>query len=237
MHETAFDRFIALVEMDQRAHNLAKERTTLLIQQQTIQAQLDSLHGEVEVAHQRVRILQKRIDAFDLELNIVDTQERDKKERINNASTTREYYSLEQEIASLSNQRAVLEEKLFNLWNELEQAQSAYATLMETAPQETAQLEKLLATLNEQNSYIHKQLQDYNHNRTSYTTGVDQELLNQYENMKTTTDNPVVAVANTSCTGCFYPINQQNLSELKHNKLVSCKQCFRLLYIPGIKTA
>ena len=237
MHETAFDRFIALVEMDQRAQHLAKERTTLLLQQQTIQAQLDSLHEEIEIAHQKVRKVQKHSDVLNLELKTIDAQEQEKKERINNAATTREYYSLERELAGLAEQRASHEEQLFNLWSDLEEAQAAYATLMETAPQQAKQLESSLTTLNEQGSYIQKQLQEYTLHRSSYTHGIDTELLDQYENMKTTSDNPVVSVAQNSCTGCFYPINQQNLSELKHNKLISCKQCFRLLYLPGIKTA
>jgi predicted nucleic acid-binding Zn-ribbon protein len=237
MHETAFDQFIALVEMDQRAQHLAKQSTTLLLQKQTIEKQLESIHDEVEQAHQHMRTLQKRIDALDLELKVVDAQERGKKERINNAATTREYYSLEQEIASLSAQRSQYEETLFELWNQLEQAQRVYTAIMETAPQQITSLESSLASIDQQIDYITTQIQVYNHNRGNYTAGIDPELLQQYENMKTTTDNPVVAVANNSCTGCFYPINQQNLAELRHNKLVTCKQCFRLLYIPGIKTA
>ena len=47
----------------------------------------------------------------------------------------------------------------------------------------------------------------------------------------------MAVVEGQSCGGCFQQITGNMVAELKMNKVVSCRSCGRLLYLPESSTA
>lgn len=67
--------------------------------------------------------------------------------------------------------------------------------------------------------------------RDTKIIGIPQEWLIKYEKMKKAISNPVVPVQNGFCSSCLYKISNADLDSIRHNKLVECRDCFRILYM------
>jgi predicted nucleic acid-binding Zn-ribbon protein len=236
MQSEDFDKFITLVEMDQRLLHLLKEQKNSSLQQESLKQEAEKLEAQLAASQQLLRALHKKIDSEQLELKAIDDREINKKKLLSNAATTREYYSLEHELELLKQQKSHYENSLFQLWNEQELFETSYQKLLQEIPEQIASLKKALHNSIQQSDYIDTQIVSYKQNRLNYTRAIDKDLLSHYELMRQSVDNPVVTAQDTSCSSCFYSINRQDLTVLRNNKLVACKGCFRFLYNSGVKT-
>lgn len=231
MNQTLFDHFIALVEFDQLYNKLLHERTSILKQTEDIQDQLRAAQAYLHAGANKVHELKKKVDALNLELKSCDTQKAEKKRHLDNAATPRQYQSLAQEIEALDAKRADYEEQIFDVWQELEQAQKAYDTLNKEVPARIEALENNLQALTQQIAFLDIRLEDYHKTRPGIVEIVQKSpWFAQYQSMKESVANPVVPVIKNTCTACFYSVTTQDMHNLEDDQLVQCRDCFRLLY-------
>lgn len=233
MTAAQFDRFITLVEMDQRAQHLSSQCQVLDKEKSIVQEQLNILERTLEFAHAQAKVAHKAADALELELTATDTQLREKQLKLARAATPREYFSLEQELITLEAQRAHYEDELFKLWQVRDQAQEQYSKLLQELPKKQEHIHQQLTLIQEQTGIFTHELEKYREHRASYLRDIDPVLLEHYQQMLQRVSNPVVPVAHESCTSCFYPVSKLDLATLKQHELVTCKGCYRLLYIPN----
>lgn len=71
--------------------------------------------------------------------------------------------------------------------------------------------------------------------RQSKEQAVPAEWLEKYATMRARVTDPVVPVINGDCSACFYQVSTQDMQQLRHRKLLQCKDCFRLLYLPEVQ--
>ena len=79
---------------------------------------------------------------------------------------------------------------------------------------------------------IEQQLKALEAERAQLTTGVDEELLDQYERLFTNkTGAAVVGLEHDTCTGCHMKVTASTAARTKGGReVVECEQCGRLLY-------
>jgi uncharacterized protein len=234
MDEISFERFIALAELDQLVSQLTREQNTLVQEIESITQQIDNLHAELEEAYQRVYNIRKKIDSIELEVNAITEKKKRKQMQLESASNTKEYYSLEQELAILNKQTLTMEEPLFQAWHDFEQAQQIYEQKKTGIPPLVEQHQIMLTSMKNKVAHIQERREQYSKQRQNYEAAVSPELLQEYTSMKEMVANPVVPVIRDSCGACFYTITSSDLLEIKRDKLVKCKDCFRLLYMPRV---
>lgn len=236
MNEADFERFINLIELDQEYYNLNSERVLLQNEIEQRHKDIEVIQNELHLAHENIVDLRKKKDLLELESKALDQEEYKKREKLDNASTTKEYYSLEKEIQDLKRKKEQLEPSVLSLWQDLEKLEKSYQELEEQLHLKISEIEKDIENFKNRRENLDIQINENLQKRRSIENEVDPELLSQYNSMKEAVNNPVVPLINESCSVCHLNVTAQDFSEIKRQKLIKCKDCFRLLYLPIGKT-
>jgi predicted nucleic acid-binding Zn-ribbon protein len=145
-------------------------------------------------------------------MKTLDQQESEKKKRLETVANHKEYQSIKTEIDQLKKEQHELEDGLMSAWNQLETVKKEY--------------ESALKAYEEQQTKVHNQLEENNKKIADLKRQVDGSI------MRAKVSDPVVPVVEGNCTACFYKVSAQDMQFLKRRKLVQCKDCYRLLYLP-----
>ncbi|HEY5235176.1 MAG TPA: hypothetical protein VIJ14_03260 [Rhabdochlamydiaceae bacterium] len=233
MGETPFHTFIDLVALDQQINKISKETASSDAQLKVLAQQKAQLDASLSDAKQRIHEMQKAVDAHELEMNALDVQEKAKKQQLENLSSHKEYSSLKGEIDFLKKKQHSLEDTLVAVWQDLENAKKEYAQRQEQYEQKMAVIQAESAAIEEKKKTLHDQYTQQTAQREPLQAQVPSEWTAKYAAMRTKVADPVVAVVNGTCSACYYPASDQDMIELNHRRLVQCKDCFRLLYLPA----
>jgi predicted nucleic acid-binding Zn-ribbon protein len=231
MDKAALVSFISFVELDHEITRLTQKKELLIRESAHIEEELNKLVLQKKQLDEQLHSLKKNIDNANLELKALDASRKEKKEKLEQANSSREYQSLEQEIGALRKQQEDIEEIILNLWSEYEQAQ----VVAQAVAHQADTTKQLLGASQEKNKIELEQLENRINNGLAdvkkQALTISPDLLITYNTMKERIANPAVPVIKNSCTGCFYAINPGDMQQLKSNNLVTCKDCYRLLYL------
>jgi len=231
MDKGALVSFISFVELDHEIVRLTEEKNALLRESAQIEANLENITRQKEQIDTQLHDLKKNIDSANLDLKALDISKKEKKEKLEESTNPREYQSLEQELVTIGKQQESIEEIIINYWAEHEKAQ----IVAQTVAQEAEKINKLLLESQEKNKvaveHLSTRIDKILGDRKKLELVVSPELLLSYNTMKERVANPAVPVIRDSCTGCFYAVNPGDLQILKKNGLVTCKDCYRMLYL------
>ncbi len=228
--------FIELVELDQRMANLTHQRVEGAAQKARLTQELARIDQEIDQADQAFKDTQKKIHEVELELKILDRSIARTQEKSLMANSQKELTSLEHEKEDLEKKRRVLDEQGLVLFEELEHAQGRAATLRADAPKLRHEKQKEIDAVSLQLERLETSLENCGGRREDLAKRVPIELMERYVSMKLLVPNPVVPIINDSCSGCFHSLNNTELSNARHGQLVTCKSCYRMLYITKVNT-
>lgn len=233
MNQSEFNQFIKLVEVDKEIYQLSREKANLKTQIENIELDIENIQKDIESLHRTVLSLKRANSELELELKSLDNQFAIKSKKINNASTTREYYSLEQEIEAIKSSKDQIETELFNLWPQLEENQNLYDQTIVNAKDKKENLIKDIKSFETRINYLDKQIAELNKDKQKLEISVKNqtpEAFVHYNSMKENVHNPVVKVKSNNCPVCFYEITPHEIIKIKTNQLTRCQNCYRLLY-------
>lgn len=230
MSETPLQGFIDLINFDQTI--LATEKSIASLKQEILDLrEQEKLNVErLEKIMARTLVARKEVDSIELDIKTMDSNERTKKERLENSTDYKQYQSLKNEIDHIKTKQVKLEESLIDAWSQLEAAQKELETVKKEA---SAKQDEILQQINQKDEKIkslEKELEKFSLERNDKVKIVPQEWLEKYAMMRSRVSNPVVPVHQGSCGACFYNITEQDLMQLRRRKLLQCKGCFRLLF-------
>lgn len=232
MSQTPFEQFISLVEVDQKINTLNKS-IKALEQENAANKQADEAHRAVlEKIKQKLHDMQKEVDSKELEMKTLDMQEADKKKRLETVANHKEYSSIKGEIDVLKKAQHALEEGLMQAWNQLETAKKELESGSNQYEQQHQKTQEQIAASTAKIAEVHSQIDALMGERLEKEKAVPAEWLEKYAVMRARVSDPVVQVIDGSCSACFYKIPPQDMQSLARRKLVQCKDCFRLLYLP-----
>ena len=237
MNETPFEQFIVLVQVDQKINALHKSIKTLEKENSAL-TQTDATNLAVlDKAKLKLHDVRKEVDAKELEMKTLDLQEADKKKRIEQVANHKEYQSIKAEIDVLKKAQHALEDGLMQAWNQLETAKKELDLAQEQYEKLSTTTHSQIAVNNQKNSEINEQINALLQERGAKEKTVPAEWLEKYAVMRARVSDPVVPVVDGNCSACFYKISAQDMQFLNRRKLVQCKDCFRLLYLPEAQGA
>lgn len=231
MTQTPFEQFIALVEVDQKINSLNSSISSHQKKIEALRTELAVNKQVCEKAKTKFDQMRKEVDDKELEMKILDQQESEKKTRLDNVASHKEYQSLKAEIDQLKKKQHDLEEQLMTVWNQLENAKKELDSANNLCQQQEEKLHQEIKQIEEQISKIAAQRDALLQERQQKEPLVPDEWIQKYAIMRAKVTDPVVPVINESCSACFYKVSTQDLQELKRRKLVQCKDCYRLLYL------
>lgn len=232
MNETPFHIFISLIGIDQQINTLNKETAVIDAQIAQLAKQRAQWDAETSALKIKVHDVQKNVDAYELEMKDLDAKEQAKKAQLEQLTSHKEYQGIKSEIDFLKKKQHDLEEALVGVWHDLEVVKKEYAQKEEQRTFKVADIEKEERVLAEKKRAIQQSLSQSLEQRTPVQAQVPAEWMQKYSAMRTRVADPVVPVVNKVCSACFYPASEQDMIALLHRRLVQCKDCFRLLYLP-----
>ncbi len=229
-------RFIEFIELDARLDRLIQEHEAQKKREEGLQQEIAAIAQESETALKKTNALKKQLDALELDLKVIADKYRQTTAKLNRAASPKEFFSLEHEVQDLEKKKAPLEEQGLVLLLEVENAQDAYELIKAQEPEKLAALQERRAALGKDIAFSADLIKAYQVQREQEEKGLAPDLLENYQRMKERVTNPVVPLLKNSCSACFYAVNQPGIIEISHGKLVSCRDCYRLLYSPQLES-
>lgn len=237
MNARPLTSFIALIEFDNSIHSYQAQITTYEKEIQSYAALEKSLSGDLEKLKAQWHELKKRVDSHELEMKSLDAQITKKKHVLDNVNSHKEYQSLKVEIESIKKAQHALEDTLLSAWNDVENARKQYEQAYAAGQNKRSDWHQKIAELQEKTTQAKIQVKELLAQREEKLLGIPAEWLEKYAQMQARVKDPVVPVMNGSCSACFFLVSPADMAALKRRKLMQCKDCFRLLYIPGLTDA
>jgi predicted nucleic acid-binding Zn-ribbon protein len=232
MNENPLSKLLDLVNFDQEL---------LSIQSKIDKLKLELEHDNKEMYECKIGLVRvekgafeakKIVDNFELEMKSLDQEEKDRIKKLEASSNQREYESLNKEIEQLKKKQHDLEEELLAAWKKLEHENAELKNRQDYCDKKMTSLNTVIEEKMQKITQLKEQLSEQQKGRHEKMKSIPDELLEKYETMYKKVSNPVIPIAKESCSACFYPITQQMLVDLKHGRLIQCKDCFRFLYYP-----
>lgn len=193
------------------------------------------LSTQLELLEKETLIAQKKRVSAEAELKFTQAKEHEKRKKLDRLENSKEFKTLNREIELLKKQNNASEEQLLLLWQESETLEK---TLDEEKKNYHKKLEELTQNLVIHNNNLaklkeeHKQLVE---EKMMKTTLIPEEWINRYNRMQTSVPDPIVAIVNQCCGGCFYTIVSQELARIRKGEILLCRSCYRFLYFDAEK--
>jgi predicted nucleic acid-binding Zn-ribbon protein len=198
------------------------------------EANVAQLEAKLEEAHERAKQTQMMVDRKQLDLKAGEQKVIDLRVKLNAASSNREYQALLEQIAAAEMAGSVLQDEILE---GLEKADQLAVAVTEAEKNLTAgkqELEKARQSIESAAATIRTDLNRLEGELAQAEKALPAEIKADYQRIVRSKGADSLAAAEDGvCTGCGQQITLNMQNELKLSKLVFCKSCGRLLYLPG----
>lgn len=237
MNNQKLQNFIDLVAFDQSLSELESSISSVKNKIDTFQLELQKLENSLVEKEEEQKKFKKQLDLQELEVKSLQEKEQRQTEIVEKATNSREYDAAHHELEALKESRDKHEQKLMQLWNVHEQIEKAIAEVKEHKKAKEEDIKNCIAEENDILQKLKKDFEAKSEERNAKLAVVPDEWISLYNHMRGRVTNPVVPVAQESCSACFYIISSKDLQTLKQGELVQCKDCYRFLYDNASETS
>ncbi len=234
MSDSPFSAFITLISLDQEIRILYEKIAAFKQESDALLIQKQELANRLYQFKQHLFELRKMVEEQEFSLKELDSQERAKKEQLEQLKDSRHYQPLKKEIDRLKQEQHEKESYLITTWNKFDIAQKEFEEHQTYYNTKLEELHRQLTSIQEQIIESTQQLELKKQERPLKETGVPGEWLEKYTHMRLRVVDPVVPVMFGGCGACSYAVTEQELVRLKRKALIQCKGCFRLLYMQEV---
>lgn len=231
MKSVEFQKFIDLVTFDQSLVKIERDIAKSQEVQQSLLSDIERLQADFDDIKTAQHQARKAVDDKELSMKILDVKEAELKNKLASISNQKEYKSLEKETLAVNAQRIEQEQQLLTLWNKLDGLAKTYEFKQKLYEEQTAQFQAQVEQNKNEVEDLRQQLALLHTQRVEKQQNIPQEWLDMYVNMKGRVSNPVVPIVGDACDACFYSVTPKDLQALRQNKMLQCKECYRMLYI------
>ncbi len=220
----------------------------LHIKFQKVQAQLDRGPKQIQARQHFVQrkqtkletekecliSLKKTADAKTLDFKTNDRKISELKSKLNMASSNREYDIIKGQIEADTMANSVLEDEILESLESVDQAQVEWTNLNEeytVAKSEEERVAKAITAaepdLKNESRVLESEISDAAHSLPAEVAVVYRRLVQAHGS------NALAPVENGACSACNVDLSPQSRVELNSGKIIFCRPCGRMLYLPG----
>jgi predicted nucleic acid-binding Zn-ribbon protein len=234
MNSDPFYTFLAFVTQDTAIVSSKKKIEKLSRRRDDAASDLKKLQEILREAQLRAHTAKKNLDAQELEIKIIRDRQRVLKNKLESASSPKEYFSLETELKAIAADIDTQENKLFELFELHEELEKKMGEIDFKVVAARADTQAELSEIDQLMSSENNELNDHTDVYSELKHQVNPEMLERFLGMKEMLENPVVPVEKNACSACFNTISTQDLVSIRKHKLIACQNCFRLLYTAAV---
>ncbi len=197
------------------------------------ETRLSTLEKAVATAKE---VLQRtRLTIHEKELNLKEREGRifDIRGRLNSCSTNKEYQAYLEQIAADEQANSVLADEIIDLFDKANNEEAAVQSTMADLQKCQSDLEGVRRQVAEERDHLERELSRLGDELKSAEVSLPAEVKNDYERVvKAHGDEALAPLEAECCGGCNQRITAQMINELAMDRIVFCKSCGRILYLP-----
>jgi len=223
-------KLIALVEIDNQMSSLDEQVNKIKKQVAEDLAKLNSFERGLNSKKAELKDKLKGSDFVELKLQEVDSKEVEKKKNLDSVKDQKSYEALQRELSILNQDRQVHEELLVKAWNEIEFLEKKIKFDITAFEERKKNFEESFVSLKQQEDVLTNKQKELLEKRAEKEKEILPQWLSRYNQMKQKVANPIVKIANASCSACFYMLLPQDNAKILKGEILPCRNCYRLLY-------
>jgi predicted nucleic acid-binding Zn-ribbon protein len=208
--------------IDQQPRLLKAQQNAVVKQEETLR--------ELQETIKRLKVTTLEKEAT---LRAVNQQIAKHEKQLNESTSKKEYDALKVEITAGRTEVRRLEDEILDVMADTEERAAQVPVLEKAVKQAKAELAQFerdsqarLEDLNAQGKRVREQL-------TEIETTLPDNMRQQYERLvRAQGEDALAVVQGRTCTACHTEITAQQTNELLSDRLVYCKSCGRILYLP-----
>jgi predicted nucleic acid-binding Zn-ribbon protein len=198
------------------------------------EANVGQLGAKLAEARDRAKQTQMAVDRKNLDLKSGEQKVVDLKVKLNAANSNREYQALLEQIAAAEMAGSVLQDEILESMEKTDQLGVAVKEAEHNLAAGKQDLEKARQAVESSAATIRADLTRLEAELVQAEKALPAELKSDYQRIvRSKGADSLAAVDDGVCTGCGQQITLNMQNELKLSKLVFCKACGRLLYLPA----
>lgn len=191
------------------------------------------LENELESAKESEKRIKLTVSERELTLKERENRILDIRAKLNSCSSNREYETFVEQIAADEQANSVLSDEILELFDKVSESSKVVKTANDSLQQSKSQLKEVTDRVTEEKSGLESELTRIEQELGESEKNLPSEVKQDYERVvRAHGEEALAPLDDENCGGCFQRITPQMLNELALGKLVFCKSCGRLLYVP-----
>ncbi len=185
--------------------------------------------NEKKEQHKRLRM-----NADEKELQLKEREQRilDIRNKLNSASTNKEYQTFIEQIAADEQANSVLSDEILELFDKVEKDLEGVKAAENEVEQAKEELKKIETRVTSEKDTLLNDVQRLEGQLTEAEGGVPEEIRVDYDRIvRARGEDALAPLDGETCGGCYTTLRPQVLNELALGQVVFCS-CGRLLYLP-----
>jgi uncharacterized protein len=197
------------------------------------EANVAQLEQRLAEAREKAKQTQMAVDRKQLDLKSGEQKVVDLRVKLNTANSNREYQALLEQIAAAEMAGSVLSDEILEGMDKVDQFAAAVKEAEKNLASGKQELDKAKHIVEDSAATIRTDLARLETELSTAEKSLPTEMKADYQRVVRSKGADSLALADDGvCTGCGQQITLNMQNELKLSKLVFCKACGRLLYLP-----
>jgi predicted nucleic acid-binding Zn-ribbon protein len=198
------------------------------------EANVAQLEARLTESRDKAKQTQMAVDRKQLDLKAGEQKVIDLRVKLNACSSNREYQALLEQIAAAEMAGSVLSDEILEGLDKIDQHSSAVKESEKNLASGKQELDKIKHAVEDSAATIRADLSQFEAELAQAEKSLPAEIKADYQRVVRSKGADSLAAAEDGvCSGCGQQITLNMQNELKLSKLVFCKACGRLLYLPG----
>ncbi len=197
------------------------------------EANVGQLEARLAEAREKAKQTQMGVDRKQLDLKAGEQKVVDLRVKLNAANSNREYQALREQIAAAEMAGSVLSDEILEGLEKIDQHAAGVKDAERTLAAGKQELDKARKGVEESAATIHTDVKRLEGELAQAEKALPSDLKADYQRVvRSKGADSLAAVEDGVCNGCGQQITLNMQNELKLSKLIFCKSCGRLLYLP-----
>lgn len=195
-----------------------------------IARQEEALHeAQDRVKHLKVQTHEKEVTLKGKNQQIVKHEQ-----QLNQATSKKEYDALKAEIASERKECQTLEDEILEVMGQTEEATARLPEAERAVQALRQEIPKIKDEVQTRRNGLIETLDEVNKKVQELEAGLPADVRIQYDRLVAAKgDDALAMVQGRTCVACYTEITAQSYNDLLQEQFVPCKNCGRILYLPG----
>jgi len=197
------------------------------------QANVSQAEEKLAAAHSEVKAARVLADQKQLQLKTSEAKIADLKSKLNAAQTNREYQALKEQIAAAEMAGSVLADEILEAFEKVDQLKLGIGEVEQTLAKTKEELGKTQQTVKAQEETLVADRRRVEGNLKEAEESLPADFRDAYYRVvKAKGQDAMAPVEGESCGGCYQNLTTNMFNDLLMSRVVFCKVCGRLLYLP-----